>query len=128
MRFLILTSIAFAACDAKQFEQQGGPDGTDVPSNDKDNDGVVDSEDCNDEDPMVGEITDEVCDGIDNDCDGVIDNGLTFSVYYPDEDGDGYGVDNDPIEACAQQAGYVPNAGDCDTEMLPLSWGTRNLQ
>ena len=114
MRYLLVTSIAFAACDAKQFEQQGGPDGTDVPSNDKDNDGVIDSEDCDDEDPMVGVVSDEICDGIDNDCDGEIDNGLTFKVYYPDEDGDGYGIESGAIEACSQPDGHTLNAGDCD--------------
>ena len=110
MRWFMLTSVVLAACNAKQFDDQNSSDGTEVPSNDKDNDGVIDSEDCNDEDPMLGAITDEICDGIDNDCDGVIDNGLTFSVYYPDADGDGYGIDDDTIESCKLEEGYAPVA------------------
>ena len=48
MRWFMLTSVVLAACNAKQFDDQNGSDGTEVPSNDKDNDGVIDSEDCND--------------------------------------------------------------------------------
>ena len=33
----------------------------------------------------------EICDGIDNDGDGVVDNGLEYAHYWPDADGDGYG-------------------------------------
>ena len=36
-------------------------------------------------------VDDEICDGIDNDGDGVIDNGLDFQNYWIDADGDGYG-------------------------------------
>jgi len=33
----------------------------------------------------------EICDGIDNDGDGVVDNGLEYDNYWLDADGDGYG-------------------------------------
>jgi hypothetical protein len=33
----------------------------------------------------------EICDGLDNDGDGQVDNGLTFDDYWLDDDGDGYG-------------------------------------
>ena len=35
-------------------------------------------------------------------------------LWYADADGDGYGSGLDPVEACAQPAGYLADAGDCD--------------
>lgn len=65
----------------------------------------------------AGEVTPatEICNGKDDDCDGVIDNGVT-TTYYLDGDNDGYG-DDDPttsIQACSPSTGYVENADDCD--------------
>ena len=46
--------------------------------------------DCNDADPNVHSGATEVCDGVDNNCDGQIDEGLKIT-FYRDLDGDGYG-------------------------------------
>lgn len=43
---------------------------------DRDRDMVMCSLDCDDDDDTVGEPRDELCNGIDDDCDGVIDNGV----------------------------------------------------
>jgi len=53
------------------------------------------------------------CDGLDNDCDGQIDAGLT-STYYFDFDGDSYGDAATITEACVAPEEYVDNAGDCE--------------
>lgn len=56
----------------------------------------------------------EVCNGFDDDCDEQIDEGLEFSNYYIDFDGDGFGA-GDPISSCSPNSGdYVVNGNDCD--------------
>ncbi|MFV8227154.1 putative metal-binding motif-containing protein, partial [Christiangramia aquimixticola] len=51
--------------------------------------------DCNDNDNTVYPNAPELCDGKDNDCDGTIDEDLTFTNYYIDADKDGFGDASD---------------------------------
>ena len=40
-----------------------------------------------------------------------------MAVFYPDEDGDGYGAEGgEPIYACEQPDGYADNDSDCADE------------
>jgi hypothetical protein len=55
----------------------------------------------------------ETCNNLDDDCDGTIDNGLTFVNYYNDADGDGYGA-GIATNACSQPANTVTNNTDCN--------------
>ena len=95
----------------------GGGEGTSSLNVDTDGDGVVDYEDCAPEDPDVFPGNVEVCDGIDNDCNGVSDGTQAEDVttWYIDGDGDGYGSDNGAVNvACDQPSGFADQAGDCD--------------
>ena len=62
-------------------------------------------------DPMLGSSP-EVCNEIDDDCDGETDNGV-LQTFWTDQDKDGYGDPNEPIYACAQPEGAATNNEDC---------------
>jgi len=77
---------------------------------------VADDTDCDDTDPAVNPDAAERCDGIDNDCDGTVDEDDSDDAltWYADTDGDGYGDPADSTEACAEPSGYVADDTDCD--------------
>ncbi len=82
---------------------------------DADGDGFSEASDCNDNDANININAEEVCDEIDNDCDGEIDNNATdATTWYPDADEDGIGDEGYPTASCEAPEGYVDNAGDCD--------------
>lgn len=56
----------------------------------------------------------EVCNGMDDNCNGIADDGITTTVYYADADGDGYGNAFATVARCDVPAGYVTNSFDCD--------------
>ncbi len=74
---------------------------------------VSNSTDCNDANAAVNPGATEVCNGTDDDCSGVADDGLTFTDYYADLDLDGYGA-GAATNACAQPIGFVTTNTDCD--------------
>ncbi len=71
--------------------------------------------DCDDENASVNPNVDELCNGLDDDCDGEIDqDAVDEAVWYQDADGDLAGNPNVTIDACDQPMGYLLEAGDCD--------------
>ncbi|MCG9911653.1 MAG: hypothetical protein MH137_10175 [Flavobacteriales bacterium] len=76
---------------------------------------VSNNTDCNDQEASAFPGATEICDGIDNNCNGQIDEGLTLTTYYLDADGDNFGNLSISISTCAAPpSGYVINGGDCD--------------
>jgi len=81
---------------------------------DIDGDGVtVEDGDCNDSDAAVYLGATEVCDGVDNNCDGSIDEGV-LSTWYQDADGDAFGNPSASMDSCTAPTGMVADASDCD--------------
>jgi hypothetical protein len=77
-------------------------------------DGYVDNAlDCDDTSSVISPDQFEMCNGIDDDCDGRIDDGVSV-MYYPDEDGDGFGVLEDGAPSCGDPSGHSTVPGDCD--------------
>ncbi len=124
MRTVILLLVLLPACrdkgtlddssvpgDSNNLNDTGEPAVVDV-----DGDGVEAGEDCNDADASVFPGAEELCDGVDNDCDGDTDedDATDATTWYIDYDGDGHGSDAFTMEACNQPDDWVDNAEDCD--------------
>ena len=125
-------------CDGRVDDDDDGPTGTSTWHRDEDGDGygdpdnteescaasegfVADGTDCDDEDEGISPGLVEVCDDddVDEDCDGAADD-LDDSVtgrdtWYPDDDGDGFGVEPGELW-CTPPAGMDDDAEDCDDE------------
>jgi gliding motility-associated-like protein len=82
--------------------------------------GVENAADCNDSDSLISPVVTEVCDGIDNNCDTQVDEGVQNN-YFADADGDGFGDLNNSIFACTSPTGYVGNSDDCDDAAITYS-------
>lgn len=72
--------------------------------------------DCDDTAPAVHPTEAETCNGVDDDCDTAIDEGV-LRTFYVDADGDGYGT-SDPAAPtardCAPPEGFAERGDDCD--------------
>ncbi len=73
------------------------------------------SGDCNDGRSAISPAATEICDTVDNDCDGTADesDAADAVTYYTDADGDGYGGGTG-TRSCGLLVGKVTVGGDCD--------------
>ena len=100
-------------CRANTIVATDKPVEDEVVLEDADGDGYFGDEDCDDQNAQVHAGVEEICDGIDNNCNGEIDEGV-LTIFYIDEDGDGFGNPDVSDEFCSRPEGYVPSASDCD--------------
>ncbi|MFN0275317.1 MAG: MopE-related protein [Chitinophagales bacterium] len=77
----------------------------------------ADNSDCDDSDAAVNPSATEICNEIDDNCDGNIDEGVQ-STFYADVDGDGFGDATSTTLACSAPSGYVSDNTDCDDAQL----------
>lgn len=77
---------------------------------------VKDNTDCDDNSADINPEATEVCNGIDDNCSGTIDNVTAelLTTFYEDSDGDTYGNFDIAMLTCFASSGYVDNSDDCD--------------
>jgi PKD repeat protein len=74
---------------------------------------VASNTDCNDAAAGINPGATEICNAADENCNGLIDEGIATNLYYADIDGDGFGNPNASVSNCAQPVGYISNNTDC---------------
>ena len=103
--------------DGDPADNDADGDGTpDYLDTDSDDDGHGDAGDCEPTDASINPSATEYCDGVDNDCDGTVDedDAADASTWYADFDGDGYGDPTVSETTCLAASGYVSDDTDCD--------------
>lgn len=119
---LLLLALAALACKGGDDTSPAGSgaDGTDPGPDtgapvDADQDGYTADEDCDDTRSDINPGAEEVCNDLDDDCDGEIDEDVT-TFYYADRDGDGFGDNEDFAEACQPPDDTTETPGDCNDD------------
>jgi hypothetical protein len=78
---------------------------------------VLNDLDCDDENEFKNPGQQEICDGLDNDCNDLVDENLPADapIFYFDFDGDGFGDADQGVQACvAPSLDYVEDSTDCN--------------
>lgn len=82
---------------------------------------VENSQDCDDNNGGIFPGAQEEFDSVDNNCDGVVDEGFFERTYYRDVDGDGFGDASDPVQDVSKPQGFVINKTDNCVEISNAS-------
>ena len=117
-----LLLIASLACRNKESFDSAAQDSVPLVEEeiDADADGYLEDVDCDDSDASVHPDAEEVCNGIDDNCDEQIDEGVT-GTFYTDADGDGWGDEDSPVEDCDGTGETTWQAGDCNDDDATVS-------
>jgi hypothetical protein len=93
---------------------------------DNDGDGFTGYEDCDDNNSLINPSMEEICDGVDNNCDGVADEEV-MTTFYADADNDGFGNELIVTESCDAPSGYVANGSDCNDTNIDAFPGAEEI-
>ena len=121
----MIVLLALLGCRNKDYAADSGRIGESGPvahsgAPDSDGDGWADDEDCAPEDPSVYPDAVELCNDVDDDCDGAVDEDAADAQdWYDDDDGDGYG-EGEAVRSCDALSGHSLQDGDCDD--LDAAW------
>lgn len=110
MRLLLMSGVMFSLVACEEGDDKGNGSNS-APDADGDGFNVID--DCDDNNADINPDAEEICDEIDNNCDGDVDSGLGLTIY-ADTDGDGYGNEGSAASSCEIPDGYAAEGGDCD--------------
>lgn len=82
----------------------------------------VNNTDCNDTSSTIRPGGTEICNTVDDNCDGLVDNNpINGTTFYRDADGDTFGTGTGPLSACVQPAGYADDALDCNDALATVN-------
>ena len=116
----LLSLFLVFGCSTEETEDTGPVDA--------DADGFIAEVDCDDTNAAIHPDADELCDGIDNDCDEAIDEDATdVMAWYLDSDDDGFGDLNTTESACSAPEGMVADSTDCDDSEATTNPGAPEL-
>ncbi len=87
---------------------------------------TINGPDCNDSNGNVHPGATEVCNGIDDNCNGTKDEGVK-TTFYRDSDSDSYGVSGTTTKACSRPSGYASRAGDCNDSRSDIHPGAAEV-
>ncbi len=88
---------------------------------------VTNNTDCDDTNSAINPNANEICNGIDDNCTGGIDNGLTFTNYFTDADGDNYGTGAAQSLCANPGAGFATATGDCNDANASIKPGATEI-
>jgi hypothetical protein len=146
----LLAALSLTACVANGDEESSDCEAPMMLYPDHDGDGYGDSAkgeahcdapdgfvalagDCRDDSATVNPGGREICDLVDNDCDGMIDDAdasldmATTGTFYRDDDGDNYGVAGTTAKACVAPAGFAKSSADCDDTRAEVNPGAAEV-
>jgi hypothetical protein len=70
--------------------------------------------DCNDSEKAINPGAVEICNETDDNCNGLVNEGLPLITWYQDKDEDGYGNPFIMTPCCGKPVGYVSDNSDCN--------------